>query len=195
MPERKREQIAAEAALDGIYVLRTTCAGDQLQAPAVVRAYKQLKTAERAFRTMKSALEIRPIHHHLEERVRAHVFLCMLAYHVAFELAQRLAPLLFTDEMPIAPVDPVAPAQRSAAASAKAGSARTEDGLPASSLTDLLAELGTLCRNQVRVGAGQHVFPQLTQPTELQRRAFELLDRVVSSCPSLRVRVALTARR
>ncbi|MCA1700398.1 MAG: transposase [Actinobacteria bacterium] len=176
MPERKREQIAAEAALDGIYVLRTTCAGDQLQAPAVVRAYKQLKTAERAFRTMKSALEIRPIHHHLEERVRAHVFLCMLAYHVAFELAQRLAPLLFTDEMPIAPVDPVAPAQRSAAASAKAGSARTEDGLPASSLTDLLAELGTLCRNQVRVGAGQHVFPQLTQPTELQRRAFELLD-------------------
>ncbi len=100
----------------------------------------------------------------------------MLAYHVAFELTQRLAPLLFTDQCPIAPLDPVAPAERSPAAKAKAGSHRSEHGLPASSLTDLLAELGTLCRNEVRAGHTQHTFHQLTQPTELQAKALELLD-------------------
>ena len=120
--ERKTEQIEAEAALDGLYVIRTTCAAD-LGPAAVVRAYKQLKMAERAFRTMKTALEIRPIHHHLEDRVRAHVFLCMLAYYVAFELEARLAPLLFTDDTPLTPADPVAPAERSAGAKAKAGQA------------------------------------------------------------------------
>ena len=173
---RKREQIAAEAALDGIYVLRSTCPEGQLGAPALIRAYKQLKVAERAFRTMKSTLEIRPIHHHLEARVRAHVFLCMLAYHVSFELGLRLTPLLFTDESPIVPVDPVAPAERSAAAKAKAGAQSTADGLPASSLTDLLAELGTLCRNELRIGEAEHTFKRLTAPTPLQARAFELLD-------------------
>jgi len=173
---RKREQITAEAALDGLYVLRTTCPKDQLGPPAVVRAYKQLKVAERAFRTMKSALAIRPIHHHLEDRVRAHVFLCTLAYYVSFELTQRLTPLLFTDESPIAPVDPVASAERSEAAKAKAGSHTTADGLPASSLPDLLAELGTLCRNELRIGEAEHTFSRLTEPTELQARAFELLD-------------------
>ncbi|MCA1698718.1 MAG: IS1634 family transposase, partial [Actinobacteria bacterium] len=94
---RKTDQIAAEAALDGLYVIRTTCTPEQLAAPAVVRAYKQLKVNEQAFRTMKDTIEIRPIHHHLENRVRAHVFLCMLACHVAYELDARLAPLLFTD--------------------------------------------------------------------------------------------------
>ena len=173
---RKREQIAAEAALDGIYVLRSTCPEGQLGAPALIRAYKQLKVAERAFRTMKSALEIRPIHHHLERRVRAHVFLSMLAYYVSFELGGRLTPLLFTDESPIAPVDPVAPAERSAGAKAKAGAQSTADGLPASSLIDLLAELGTLCRNELRIGAAEHTFSRLTEPTELQARALELLD-------------------
>jgi len=173
---RKREQIAAEAALDGIYVLRSTCPEGQLGAPALIRAYKQLKVAERAFRTMKSALEIRPIHHHLERRVRAHVFLSMLAYYVSFELGARLTPLLFTDESPIAPVDPVAPAERSAGAKAKAGAQSTADGLPASSLIDLLAELGTLCRNELRIGAAEHTFSRLTEPTELQARALELLD-------------------
>jgi len=174
--QRKREQIAAEAALDGLYVLRTTCAADQLGPPAVVRAYKQLKVAERAFRTMKGALEIRPIHHHLETRVRAHVFLSMLAYYVTFELQQRLTPLLFTDESPIAPIDPVAPAQRSEAAKAKAGSHTTTDGHPASSLTDLLAELGTLCRNELRISNADHTFKRLTTPTPLQTRALELLN-------------------
>jgi hypothetical protein len=171
---RKTEQIAAEAALDGLYVIRTTCSPDELTTAATVRAYKQLKMAERAFRTMKDVIEIRPIHHHLEDRVRAHAFLCMLAYYVAFELHLRLAPLLFTDEEPLSPTDPVAPAQRSAAAKAKAGSARTPDDHPAHSLTDLIAELGTLCRNYVRIEPGEHTFTQLTKPTELQSRALEL---------------------
>jgi len=173
--ERKHQQIAAEAALDGIYVLRTTCPPDQLTTQAVVRVYKQLKMAERAYRTMKSALEVRPIHHHLEDRVRAHFFLCMLAYHVAFELQARLAPMLFTDDQPLAPADPVAPAKRSPHAKAKAGSAHTPDGLPAYSFADLLAELGTLCQNQVRVGVGEHTFPRLTTPNPGQAKALDLL--------------------
>jgi len=174
--QRKSAQIDAEAALDGLYVLRTTVAQEDLGAPAVVRAYKQLKMAERAFRTMKDTLEIRPIYHHLEQRVRAHVFLCMLAYYVSFELRARLAPLLFDDETPLAPVDPVAPAQRSPAAHAKAATAHTTHGHPAHTLPDLLGELSTLCRNHVRVGPGQHTFVQLTQPTPLQDRALDLLD-------------------
>ncbi len=173
---RKEEQIAEEAALDGLYVLRTTCAKEELGARAVVRAYKQLKVAVRAFRQMKSSeIEIRPIYHHLEERVRAHVFLCMLAYYVAFELRERLGPLLFTDDTPLAPPDPVAPAERSHAGKAKAGTKRTEDGLVVHSLSDLLAELGTLCRNQVRILPSEQGFTQLTTPTALQTRAFELL--------------------
>jgi hypothetical protein len=173
---RKAEQIAAEAALDGLYVIRTTCPETKLTSPAsVVRAYKQLKMAERAFRTMKDLIEIRPIHHHLEDRVRSHAFLCMLAYYVAFELHVRLAPLLFTDEEPLSPVDPVAPAQRSAAAKAKAGSARTSEGHAAHSFGDLIAELGTVCRNEIRIGQAEHTFARLTKPTELQARAFELL--------------------
>ncbi len=173
---RNQEQIKTEAALDGLYVLRTTCPASQLTAPAVVRAYKQLKVAERAFRTMKSPeLEIRPIYHHLEDRVRAHVFLCMLAYYVSFELRGRLAPLLFTDETPLAPTNPVAPAQRSPAATTKAATARTPDGLTAHTLPDLLAELGTLSRHRVRIGDTPHTFTQLTEPTPIQTRAFELL--------------------
>lgn len=174
--QRKTDQITAEAALDGLYVLRTTCPPERLGAPATVRAYKQLKMAERAFGTMKDTIEIRPIHHHLEPRVRAHVFLCMLAYYLAFELQARLAPMLFTDETPLAPVDPVAPARRSPAAKTKAGSQTTPEDLPAHSLTDLLAELGTISRNQLRIGASEHSFPRLTTPTTLQARALDLLD-------------------
>jgi DDE family transposase len=174
--QRKTGQITAEAALDGLYVIRTTCPPEQLSAPATVRAYKQLKLAERAFRTMKDTIEIRPIHHHLEPRVRAHVFLCMLAYYVCFELHARLTPLLFTDETPLTPADPVAPAQRSAAANAKAGSHTTPDDLPAHNLTDLLSDLGTICRNQIRIGASEHTFARLSTPTALQARALDLLD-------------------
>jgi hypothetical protein len=174
--QRKTDQITAEATLDGLYVIRTTCPSEQLGAPATIRAYKQLKLAERAFRTMKDTIEVRPIHHHLEHRVRAHVFLCMLAYYVAFELQARLAPLLFTDDAPLAPTDPVAPAIRSPAAKVKAGSHTTRDDLPAHSLTDLLTELGTICRNQLRIGTSEHTFPRLTNPTPLQARALDLLE-------------------
>jgi transposase len=173
---RKHEQIAQEAALDGIYVLRTTCPEEELNRQAVVRVYKQLKMAERAYRTMKDALQVRPIRHHLETRVRAHFFLYLLAYYVAFELQQRLAPMLFTDDTPLAALDPVAGATRSAAAQAKAGGAHTADGLPAMSLADLIAELGTLCRNQLRLGVGEHTFLRLTAPNAIQAKAFQLLD-------------------
>ncbi|MHB0979221.1 MAG: IS1634 family transposase [Thermoleophilia bacterium] len=174
--ERKEEKIAKEAALDGLYVLRTTCAKEELGTRAVVRAYKQLKVAERAFRTLKSPeIEIRPIYHHLEPRVRAHVFLCMLAYYVAFELRERLAPLLFCDDTPLVPADPVAPAKRSPGGKAKAGSKLTADGFSAHSFPDLLAELGTLCRNEVLIEPGGHSFTQLTKANPLQERAFELL--------------------
>ncbi|HEU5424184.1 MAG TPA: IS1634 family transposase [Nitrolancea sp.] len=174
--QRKHPQIQAEAALDGLYVLRSTVAQPDLASAAAVRAYKQLKLAERAFRTLKDTLEIRPIYHHLEARVRAHVFLCMLAYYLSFELRTRLTPLLFDDETPLAPTDPVAPAIRSPAALTKAGSARTRDGHPAHTLPDLLSELGTLCRNHLRIGTSHHTFTQLTEPTTLQARALELLD-------------------
>jgi hypothetical protein len=174
--QRNTEQIEAEAALDGIYVLRTTCPEDQLTSQAVVRVYKQLKLAERAYRTIKTALDVRPIRHHLEDRVEAHFFLFLLAYYLLFELQTRLAPMLFTDDTPLTPTDPVAPARRSAAASTKAGSARTDDGLPAYNLADLIAELGTVCRNQLRIGENQHTFPRLTNTNQIQAKALQLLD-------------------
>jgi len=174
--QRKTEQIAAEAALDGIYVLRTTCPQDELSSQAVVRVYKQLKLAERAYRTIKSALEVRPIRHHLEERVEAHFFLFVLAYYLLFELQVRLAPMLFQDDTPLTPADPVKPARRSTAAHTKAGSARSADGLPAYSLADLLAELGTVCRNQLRFGESTHTFPRLTNINTAQAKALALLD-------------------
>jgi len=174
--KRKTEQIAAEAALDGIYVLRTTCAHDMLTSQAVVRVYKQLKLAERAYRTIKDALDVRPIRHHLEDRVQAHFFLFLLGYHLLFELQDRLAPMLFTDDTPLTPADPAAPATRSPAAKTTDGSARTADGLPAYSLTDLIAELGTICRNQLRVGGSQHTFSRLTNPNQIQAKALELLN-------------------
>lgn len=179
---RKEEQISREAALDGLYVLRTTVVEAHLGGPAVVRAYKQLKVAERAFRHMKSdELEIRPIHHRLAERVKAHVFLCMLAYYLQFELRVKLQELLFDDEAPSSPTNPVAPAERSPQAGRKAASKRTEDGLPVHSFKTLLAELGTLCRNRVRIESTGQTFEQLTEPTPLQARAFELLGLKVGS--------------
>jgi hypothetical protein len=142
----------------------------------VVRVYKQLKLAERAYRTIKDALEVRPIRHHLEDRVHAHFFLFLLAYYLLFELQARLAPMLFTDDTPLTPGDPVAPAQRSPAAQTTDGSARTQDGLPAYSLTDLIAELGTVCRNQLAVGDSKHTFSRLTNANQVQTKALKLLD-------------------
>jgi hypothetical protein len=174
--QRNSEQITNEAALDGLYAIRTTLPDSRLGAPAAVRAYKQLKLAEHAFKTMKDTIEIRPIHHHLEDRVRAHVFLCMLAYYVAYELEDRLTPLLFSDDTPLTPTDPVKPATRSPSARAKAGSARTADGFPAHTLPDLLAELATISRNQIRTSASEHTFARLTTPTPAQDRALKLLN-------------------
>lgn len=173
--QRKTDQIEAEAALDGLYVIRTTCTPEQISAPAAVRAYKQLKVNERAFKTMKDSLEIRPIYHHLEDRVRAHIFLCMLAYHVSYELTERLASLLFTDDTPISNIDPVAPARRSPQGGANASAQRTSHGHRAHTLTDLLADLATLCRNTLSIHNGA-TFTRLTTATDIQTTALKLLN-------------------
>ena len=174
--QRKTEQITEEAALDGIYVLRTTYPTYELTTQAVVRVYKQLKMAERAYRTIKDTLDVRPIRHHLQDRVESHFFLFLLAYHLLFELQHRLAPMLFTDDTPLAPTDPVAPARRSPAANKKASSHRTPDGLPAYDLPDLIAELGTVCRNHLHISQHAHTFPRLTTPNTIQAKALALLD-------------------
>jgi Transposase DDE domain len=173
---RKQEQIAAEAALDGIYVLRTSVAEAELRAPDVVRAYKQLKEVERAFRTLKGALELRPIHHRLDERVRAHVFLCMLSYYLAWHLRQAWKPLLFDDEHPPTQRDPVAKARRSPQAEQKARSKRTATGDRCHSLTTLLDELATRARNTIRLHHSGATFDQLTKPTSTQARALALIN-------------------
>ena len=172
--ERKTGQIAAEAALDGFYIIRTTCTPEQISAPAAVRAYKQLKVNERAFKTMKDSLEIRPIYHHLEDRVRAHIFLCMLAYHVSYELTERLQALLFTDDTPTCNTDPVAPARRSPQGDANASAQRTTTGHAAHTLTDLLTDLATLCRNTLHIHNGA-TFTRLSEPTPLQATTLQLL--------------------
>ena len=175
---RREQAIAAEAALDGLYVLRTSVPAERLDAPSVVRSYKRLSRVERAFRGFKAAdLAIRPIRHWTEDRVRAHVFLCMLAYYVQWHLERAWAPLLFRDEEPADLPDPVAPAARSEAALAKARSHELADGTPAHSFKTLLAELATLTRNLV-VPAGapdEAAFEIIATPTPLQARAFALL--------------------
>jgi len=175
---RRTDAIAAEAALDGLYVLRTSVPAERLDAPGVVRSYKLLARVERAFRSFKAAdLAIRPIHHWTEGRVRAHVFLCMLAYYVAWHLERAWAPLLFRDEERPEGDDPVAPARRSDAALAKARTHELPDGTPVHSLRTLLAEMATLTRNLV-VPAGapdEAAFEITATPTPLQARAFALL--------------------
>src|SRR5215211_38119 len=173
---RKTEQIAAEAALDGIYVLRTSASAEALEAPDVVRSYKQLKEVERGFRTLKGPLELRPIHHRLEDRVKAHVFVCMLSYHLSWHLRRALKPLLFDDEEPPERPDPVAKARRSQAAERKARTKRTAAGEPCHSLETLLAELATRTRNTIRLQGSDTTFDQLTTPTPTQARALALID-------------------
>jgi transposase len=175
--ERKQERIDEEAALDGIYVLRTSAAAEALEAPDVVRAYKQLKEVERGFRTLKGPLELRPIHHRLEDRVKAHVFLCMLAHYLTWHLRQALKPLLFDDEEPPERPDPVTKASRSQSAARKAQTKRTAAGEPCHSLATLLSELATRCRNTIRLPATGGSFDQLTEPTTIQARALELIER------------------
>jgi hypothetical protein len=175
--ERKQDQITTEAALDGIYVLRTSVGTDTLDAPGVVHAYKNLSYVERDFRIIKADdLDLRPIHHHLENRVRAHVLLCMLACYLIWHLRKAWAPLTFTDEHPPERDNPVTPAHRSTEAAAKASHQRDEFGNPYRSFGGLLAHLATLTRNQVRFPGATTELPMLAEPTPDQRRAFELID-------------------
>ncbi|MCA1698569.1 MAG: IS1634 family transposase, partial [Actinobacteria bacterium] len=173
--QRKRDQIEAEAALDGFYVLRTSVSARALASSEVVRAYKGLEQVERAFGSFKGPeLEIRPIHHRLEDRVRAHVLLCMLAYYLTWHLRQAWAPLLFKDEQPPLAPDPVAKADRSPAAQRKAQTKRTASGEPCHSYRSLIAELATLTRNTIRLPGAQATFQKLAEPTPLQARALDL---------------------
>jgi Transposase DDE domain len=178
---RNATQIEAEAALDGVYVLRTSLAAETLDAAATVKAYKQLANAERAFRSLKTVdIEVRPIHHRRVDRVRAHVFLCMLAYYVEWHMRQALKPILFDDhdkaEADAARTSIVAKAKRSKAADRKAVTQRTEDGLPVHSFRSLLADLATVTRNTMAMAASPDaafvIYPQFTP---LQARAFQLL--------------------
>lgn len=177
---RDTERIGAEAALDGIYVLRTSVSTDALAPDQVVDTYKRLASVERAFRCIHGEdIGVRPIHHRLPERVRAHVLICMLAYHLEWHLRAALAPLLFHETDPAgahaARSSPVAPAQRSASARAKAAKKHNPEGEPVHSLKTLLADLATICLNRVEPSDGAPAFDMLSTPTPLQQRAFDLL--------------------
>ena len=174
--ERRHDQIAAEAALDGIYLLRTSVPTDQLDAAGVVTGYKNLANIERDFRIIKvDDLDLRPIHHRLEQRVKAHVLICMLACYLVWHLRKAWAPMTFTDEHPSDRDNPVAPAQRSAAAQAKASTQHDAAGNPLRSFRGLLAHLATLTRNQIRYHGTNTEIPMLTEATPDQRRAFKLI--------------------
>jgi hypothetical protein len=173
---RKQAQIDTEAALDGIYVLRTPVPEDQLDAPGVVTAYKDLSRVERDFRSIKTDdLDLRPVFHRLEERVRAHVLICMLASYLVWHLRQAWAPLTFTDQNPPRQDNPVTPARRSAHAQAKASYQHDQAGRPYRSFRGLLEHLATLTRNQVRIAGTTATVPMLAEPTASQRQAFDLI--------------------
>jgi hypothetical protein len=178
---RDQEQIAAEAALDGLYVIRTSLAAETWSAPDTVRAYKDLSKVERAFRCMKTVdLKVRPIFHWLDDRIRAHVLLCMLAYYVEWHMRQKLAPLLFDDHERLAAEAErpsiVAPAPRSPAAQRKDASKQTDDGQAVHSFRTLLADLATLTKNRVRMVEQPEVaFDMLTRATPEQERIFACL--------------------
>ena len=177
---RKQDQIDAEAALDGFYVLRTPVPASELGAANVVTAYKNLKYVERDFRHIKSDdLDLRPVFHRLEERVRAHVLICLLACYLSWHLRRAWAPLTFTDQDPPAPDNPVAPARRSAAAQAKASYQHDPAGQPYRSFRGLIEHLATLTRNQVRFAGTTATVPMLAEPTSTQRHAFELIDTAI----------------
>jgi hypothetical protein len=175
--ERRHDQIAAEAALDGIYVLRTTVPAEQLDSAGVVTGYKNLANVERDFRIIKvDDLDLRPIHHRLEDRVKAHVLICMLACYLVWHLRKAWAPMTFTDEHPPERDNPVAPAQRSADADAKASTQHDPAGNPLRSFGGLLDHLATLTRNQIRYHGTDTEIPMLTAATPDQRRAFHLIN-------------------
>jgi hypothetical protein len=181
---RREEQIAAEAALDGIYVIRTSLPAAQMSAEDTVRSYKALADVERAFRSLKTIdLKVRPIHHRLADRVRSHIFLCMLAYYVEWHMREAWRPLLFADEDQAAKRirDPVAPATRSAGAEEKALTRRLPDGSLAHSFRTLLEHLATIVRNTCRTPGAKataSTFQIVTTPSPSQHRALELLDAI-----------------
>jgi hypothetical protein len=171
---RHQASIAAEAALDGIYIIRTSVPAATLDAPATVEAYKRLAHLERDFRNIKTDdLDLRPIHHYLPDRVRAHVLICMLAQYLTWHLRRALAPLTYTDTHPPARDNPVAPAARSASAQRKAARHLTEDRRPVRSFRGLLDHLATLTRNTITIG--DRTFDKISTPTTEQQRAFDLL--------------------
>ena len=178
---RRQDAIDAEAALDGLYVIRTSLSAQRMEAPDCVRSYKALANVERAFRSLKTVdLKVRPIHHRLADRVRAHILLCMLAFYVEWHMREAWAPLMFadTDSQAKAARDPVAPAQRSALASAKAASKRLDDGEPVHSFATLMSQMATIVRNTCRTpGANPDAptFELLTTPSAHQQRALALI--------------------
>ncbi len=177
---RDQEKIAAEEALDGLYIVRANVEPELFDAAQTVGAYKGLSKVERAFRSMKTVdLKVRPIYHRRPQRVRAHVLLCMLAYYVEWHMRGKLAPVLFDDHDPEAAREQresvVQAAQRSPAARAKAARKRTADDLPVHSFRGLLAELGTLTANQMRMADSGATFTMQSEPTAVQQRCFELL--------------------
>ena len=179
---RNEANIEREAGLDGIYIIRTSVPGTTMDAGTVVNTYKSLARVERDFRSIKSIdLDLRPIHHWTQDRVRAHVFICMLAAHIVWHLRKAWAPLTFTDEDRPKPADPVAPALRSTAAQHKASTRTTAENEPAYSFTSLLDHLATLTRNRIHI-AGQDEsigFDLVATPTPIQRRAFELIGHTI----------------
>ena len=182
--QRKADSIAAEAALDGIYIIRTSVPAAQMDSADCVRHYKSLANVERAFRSLKTIdLKVRPIHHRLADRVRVHIFLCMLAYYLEWHMREAWRELMFadTDQQAKATRDPVAPAKRSKAAQIKALSHTLVDGTPAHSFSTLLAELSTIVRNTCRTpqaGENTPTFQVLTIPNAKQQRAFDLIQQI-----------------
>jgi hypothetical protein len=177
---RDQPGIDAEAALDGLYVLRTTIPGADADTATVIGAYKNLANVEKDFRCLKAIdIDLRPVHHYRENRVRAHVFLCFLAAHLTWHLRRTLAELTYTDQTPPTRDDPVAPAVRSQTAKLKTITRTSTTGLPLHSYQGLLAHLGTLTRNDVQYGTNGPIIPTLAEPTPVQRRAFQLLGAAI----------------
>lgn len=177
----REENIAAEAMLDGLYVVRTSVAEEVMDADRVVQTYKSLSRVERAFRSMKTVdLQLRPIYHHKDDRIRSHVFVCMLAYYVEWHMRERLREVLFEDcdreSAQAARSSAVAPAMRSETAKRKDATRRTDTGYPVQSFQDLLKDMATITRNRIRISEYGAEYNKLTSPTDYQRRVLELLD-------------------
>ncbi len=181
---RVQDNINAEAALDGLYIIRTSVKAERMDAATCVRTYKSLAQVERAFLSMKMMdLKVRPIHHHLEGRVRAHIFLCMLAYYVEWHMREAWRELIFADEDQVAKLtrDPVAPAKRSEAAMKKVASRTLDDGSPVHSFKTLMQDLQTIVRNTCRTAKGAEdapTFDLITTPSPKHKRVLELIDQI-----------------